>query len=320
LKTTEIIFLAYVNRSGSTYLANILSGSDEILACPEADVLVREFLEDPLAEIKSPVALIERLNHYLKHDIKFSSWGLPEIEKDFCDPGTKNIDVFVALLGRYRNLVKPAVSKILFKAERLIFLFDQLAGIKDHWFSFRFVSIVRDPRAICHSQRNTLIPETGKPMTNNLVYTCLYWNRHTSMVKKLILELPLFLVKFEDLVQQFIPVMNKLTVFLEVTGFDYNPSNGDLFDRLPLNHRDIHRQISREPLKYKTDDWRKSLGSRDTALIESVSGSVMKSMGYLTVSGEKSKPGLFAFTVYYRLRYALRNMADMLAYHLKKIF
>ena len=42
-----IILLTYVNRSGSTYLANLLSASDHICVCPEGDKLVSLFLESP---------------------------------------------------------------------------------------------------------------------------------------------------------------------------------------------------------------------------------------------------------------------------------
>ena len=40
-----IAFLTYVNRSGSTYLANLLSASDAICVCPEGDKLVSLLLE-----------------------------------------------------------------------------------------------------------------------------------------------------------------------------------------------------------------------------------------------------------------------------------
>ena len=42
-----IILLTYVNRSGSTYLANLLSASENICVCPEGDRLVSLFLENP---------------------------------------------------------------------------------------------------------------------------------------------------------------------------------------------------------------------------------------------------------------------------------
>ena len=320
MKSMEIIFLTYVNRSGSTYLANILSGSDNILVCPEADVLVRELLEDPLAEAGSSGTVMDRLNPYLKLDNKLSSWDLPQLKDGFCDPGARNIDVFVLLLDYYRNLVKPTASKILFKAERLVFLIDKLATLNDHRFSFQFISIVRDPRAVYYSQQKTRIPESGKWMSKNPVFTGIYWGMHNRLAMKLTRELSLFIVKYEDLVQQFIPVMDALIEFLNIPAFDYNPEKRDLPDRMPENHRDIHKQINQKPLEDKLNDWANSLNRKDVVLIETVTESVMQSMDYLPVSKPGSRLRYIPVVWLYRFMFHCRAVVHAVIFRFRRMF
>jgi len=319
LRPAEYIFLTYVNRSGSTYLASILSGSEEILVCPESDLLVEVLLENPGEKVMSPGHLIDRLNQYFRHDNKLMSWNLPQLENYFIEPGIRKIEVFFLLLDLYRNQTKPAAEKILFKSERLVFLMDKLVKTGVPGISFRFISIVRDPRAVYYSQAHTMVPETGKAMTHNVVHTGIYWNRHILHANILKQNLPLFIVKYEDLIDQPGPTMNTLANYLNIATYDYDPGKGDLFDRLPVNHRDIHRQILQNPLTEKLDAWSGNMDDRIIVMMESVAGRGMDSMSYKKNKVVRSGLRYFHLIFYNLLSYHFQRAINIVIFRINRL-
>ena len=319
MKSTKIIFLSYVNRSGSTYLANILSSSPAILACPEGDMLVRELLEDPGSSVRSPSSLMHRLNHHFMHDSKLASWEMPQLRTDFIHPGNRNIDVFISLLDSYRDRIKPEATKIVFKAERLVFLFDKLFNITHGGYSFQFLTIVRDPRAVFHSQSHTRIPETGKKMAENPVYAGIYWNRHTRYADKLERTMPVYIMQYENLVQNFTRELENLSGFLKNDAAGFSPEKGDLLRRLPEDHRGIHRLIDEKPRKDKLTAWQDNLVKRETAAIETVAATGMAIIGYQPVSGISSKRRYLHFALFYYTLYHLLRMIRIIVFRVKRL-
>src|SRR4030042_639020 len=155
----NFIFLTYVNRSGSTYLANLLDSSPKILACPEGDFLVTFFLENPGGKFRFDDKTRSRLTNIFSTDIKLQCWREGKSFFSGLEKAINNLEAFLTILINYRNQVKPDAEFILLKAERIIYLVRKIQKVSIK-HTIRFISIIRDPRAVFASQKRTCFPET----------------------------------------------------------------------------------------------------------------------------------------------------------------
>ncbi len=83
-----------------------------------------------------------------------------------------------------------------------------------------------------------MVPETGNPMARHPVYYSMNWKLHTRQGLKMKSELDVLVVKYEDLIGHFLPLMEAVAGYLNIPEFKPDPERGDLFDRLPENMQD----------------------------------------------------------------------------------
>lgn len=140
-----------------------------------------------------------------------------------------------------------------------------------------FIHMVRDPRAVVASWRN--VPwSTGTLQGDAEVWRHYAWIGHREAKKG---RLPLLEVRYEDLVADPAPVLERVCRFLDVS-----------FDARMLAHatgRHEYLNVSREPWKSGSvrpidptlaARWEKDLTPEDVRTIEAVAGSVMQSYRY----------------------------------------
>src|SRR4030042_6435334 len=133
----NFLFLTYVNRSGSTYLANLLDSSPKILACPEGDMLVSFFLENPGDLFKFNKNIEDKLLKIFTEDTKLRYWCKEESFFTGLEKAVNNLEAFITILINYKNQVKPNAEFILFKAERIVFLLGKIQKVSSiHNISF----------------------------------------------------------------------------------------------------------------------------------------------------------------------------------------
>jgi|GEM_PF-757521 len=278
-----IIFLTYLNRSGSTYLANLLSSSKDIIACPEAEILVNLFLEDPYGRYYPPEKnRREYLLSLLQTDPKLKFWNLDPEVLDQVNSSARNMDQFLNILVRYRDRIKPGAGILLFKAERLIHLVSNIMS-EPVGINTSFIALVRDPRAVFDSQKRTVSPLNGKPMSTHPVNTAIQWREFARLCRGYE-KLPGFnLVQFEDLILSGNEVMTRLCERLRLDPSSIKPGYGDLYERIPPDHRPIHESILKGPLPGKTGEWKQQLTRNETRLIEQTAGVKMSYYGYARI-------------------------------------
>ena len=170
----KIVFLTYVNRSGSTYLANLLSASDDICVCPEGDMLVSLFLESPGKAFRLDRHRRAELEKLIHADSKLKYWGIGDDIFNVLEEVNSNIAVFLAFLQYYQLNQKPEASFILFKAERLADLIPVIEDSRISGNTFKYISMIRDPRGVYESQKRTQVPGTGRSMSSNPVFTAIF--------------------------------------------------------------------------------------------------------------------------------------------------
>ncbi|HEC43786.1 MAG TPA: sulfotransferase [Bacteroides sp.] len=264
----KILFITYVNRSGSTFLANLLSSSEDICVCPESDILVSLFLEDPNKEVYYPA---DQLLKSFSKDMKMGAWEIGSDIESCLSEAKTNFQFFMEVIRNYRDRKKPSASLIVFKAERLSFLMSRLGNFdtpKDE-AAIRFLSLIRDPRAVISSQLNTIHPEYNHPMTRNVVWTSVHWNRSLSRINLFNSEKsPLLIIKFEDLISKNNKCVTEIARFLGLNLEGLNPEKGELLMTMPINVKSIHKLANQNPESERIDGWRSVLSPKNTYLIE----------------------------------------------------
>jgi hypothetical protein len=314
-----ILFLTYVNRSGSTYLSNILSSSDDVCVCPEGDLLVRIFLEDPGRKIQLTSRSFEKIAGLFREDHKMRSWDLNETLHECLENTSTNIEAFAAVLNCYRNAFKPGAVQVLFKAERLPALMERIRrAAGDVGQDIRFLSLVRDPRAVIASQKLTRITETGKIMAGNVVVSARKWTVDVRRVMNhQATEDDTMIIKYESLIEETGRNLKRISAFCSVDLTGCLPEHGDLETRLAREERRIHSRIGMPPDPGRIKAWANSLATEDIYLIERLAASVMSDLGYsLFSSGIRWK--LELFRVYSLSLHFVSAMLEKIRFRLKK--
>ncbi len=151
----KLILICYVNRSGSTYLANLFSKSPEIFVCPEADILVNQLLVEP--EKKISIKTTKILRKAVAEDPKLKFWNLTIKDVSEIPLHFSNLQYFLWIINNYKEKIKPAATTIVFKAERLIQLYKNYINLNKK-FNIYWIAIIRDVRAVYYSQSRNFKP------------------------------------------------------------------------------------------------------------------------------------------------------------------
>lgn len=312
----EVIFLTYLNRSGSTYLANLLSSSEKIIAFPEAEILVSLFLEDPFSNY-NPQDKDKRdyLLSLLYNDPKLKYWDLGSEVFDPATNNARNVDQFLKILTAYRDRFKPGATVFLFKAERLIHLIRKVrwdkTGVKTS-----FIALMRDPRAVYASQSRTISPLDGKPLSENPVYTALQWKQFAGICSYGGRMDAFSLVQYEDMIISGQKFIEQLCARLGMDPGSITPGRGDLYRRIPQDHRAIHEGIQMGPLAEKTDEWERVLTVKEARLIEHTAASLIRSNGY-QLSEPVNNCYLYLIRFYREIIYFVNVLSRKAAFHIR---
>ncbi len=269
--TMKIIFLSYINRSGSTYLANQLSKSPDFCICPEAEILYETFLVHPFVSIAKNEKTFERIIRTLTMDKKFIHWKLKKNEiTEILNISSTNFECFISLLLLFAKKNNPSTSIIVFKNTETIDLINKLSEKIIEKYKIFWLALVRDARAIFYSQKNTISPLTNKRMCSDWFTLTQNWNIYTSA---LIINYYLkntIILRYEDLISD---TENELLNIIRILDCDYDINwvknkRGLVFDTLSEEYQLIHPFIDSLPNKARINFWQKKLRLSLQKLIE----------------------------------------------------
>ncbi len=275
----KVIFVTYINRSGSTFFVNNLSKSEDILVCPEAEILIDLFLKSPAKSFNPDKRFFNTLYYAIVADQKLKCWKYDkkDIIQNLANKKTY-FDAFIAFIDIYRIKVKPLSTIIVFKAEKLIYYY---SGI--HHFSvkynIKFIAVTRDCRAIFYSQNNTLIPETNSIMEINSLRLAKRWNTYIRLVTRLSKKDDFFEISYESLISDFPEYFIFVCRILDIKIADLNKM-GDLKTRMPRSHHDLHPLMETKAEPDKINSWNNNLNPSHLYIIEFISGKLLIQRGY----------------------------------------
>lgn len=282
----KIIFVTYINRSGSTFFVNNLSKSENILVCPEAEILIDLFLKDPAKSFNPDKRFFNTLFYAIARDNKLKFWEFNKKDNIQNIENEKTcFDAFVALVDIYRKKVNPTATTLVFKAEKLIYYYPVIHPLSKQ-YNIKFIAIIRDCRSIFHSQNNTCIPETGKLMGKNSFKLARRWNAYVRLVARFSENDDFFDMSYELLIKEYPGYLLFICKILDIDTFSIN-NPGDLKHRMPGSHAGIHPLMDAGPDPDRTDIWRNNLNTTQLYIIESVCSIFLQQRGYKLVNVNK---------------------------------
>ena len=265
----NLVFETYINRSGSTYLANLLSRDSRILVCPEAEILVDLFLRCP--EENFSEKKYRQLQKAIKSDKKLTYWGLHESEIQELRSVQTNFEAFLIVLNAYRQKIQPAARFIVFKASVLIYFYEQIRNIRMPGTTVYFLSIIRDPRAVFYSQYHTWSEIYREYMERNPVYVVRDWKKFFKSNVKYAENNDFCTIYYEDIIEDTEQTVQQV---YKTINLDYVPdikqNTPEYAGRIPKDQISMHRLINHPPDANRIDRWKHNLNPVHIRIVERI--------------------------------------------------
>jgi len=300
----KLLFISYINRSGSTFLANEFSKYNSILVCPEAEVLVYYFIQQKEPLFSQAGKLRSLLTDLFSGDPKLKHWGLTV--SDFVDTVQykNNFEVFVEILKKYRDRVKPEASIILFKADTIAYFCNQIPEEFYKRYGINIISIIRDGRASYASQRETVGARKQKPMSRNPVKAAILWKKWIKFYSNHLNDPRFIYIRYEEMINEFESQFHQLLLDLNLNSeVESKTINGDLYDRIPPIQRTMHQNVLRSPLPEKIEMWKQILPPIHIIILEKIAEIELMQMGYPLLSPDTNKILTYIVLSYYWILY-----------------
>ncbi len=252
------IFLLYVPRSGSTWLAkNLSQASSEILVLPELKTLEILFKLNDFSNSRKLAEYIFSDPRWKNLEINFDE--LETLIKEVKKPNPKSIiDAIVQHLISKRKINPKAV---LFKNGTSIW---QLDKIEKQYFNYSFLHIYRDPRGCISSmlKAKAAFRPNEKFTLKNSLQLARYYNKYRTQVNKIDKD-KLIEIAYESMVLNESNELNKLIKKLNLKAIQ-NASSLIISEE----EKKLHANVDKKALKERIDAWKKDLSIEDGKLIE----------------------------------------------------
>jgi hypothetical protein len=274
----EIVFLTYLNRSGSTYLASRLNECEGIQAGIEA-----RFVDGwitPGFSIRDDQELVKYLDNLFADD-KFQAWKVSRKELTAVLSSLEFPLRFSEVL-----LAAHSLSTISCKNCRIILhkcgeYYRCVEKIRSELPQAKFIFVHRDPQAIFSSQRRSMDSRTGQPMLQDVLHFAFGYIDTWKRVAALRKEPYFFVVQYEDLVASEEKTITEVTRFL---GISYAVSSGrknNYMQAVPDAQQHLHQEVQRgRPNIQRVDGWKKELPASDVLFLQVVLRKYLHEVGF----------------------------------------
>jgi len=273
----RIVFLTYVSRSGSTFLAQELDTLEGVRVGIEAR------FQD--GWIRGPNVILnnnEELDRYLETlyaDPKFSAWGVSRksLKKRLAALPfpLRFSDVLLASLQEYIGTPEPEV--IVHKCGHYILCVNQIRSeLPDALFLF----LDRDPRSIYASQKRSRNSLTGEQFQRDIVDFVLQYRLIQSAVDALVSKPYVMSVSYEEIVCGGLKsTLHAIAGFVGVDGNQWKKSN--YFNAIPEAQKHLHVNVGRRvPNPSRINAWQDELSVAEKAFLERALSKYLARKGY----------------------------------------
>lgn len=280
LEQRRIVFLMYENRSGSTFLASRLDKHEEVAVTIETEAFA-DLLETGSA-IRS-AADVDRVVETIFSDEKFGQWGVGREELRARLAGLAMPAPFEAVVRAVLDLHfgGAAVSCYLVKGTRLT---HHISRLRREIPSAKYLHIVRDPRGVFGSQKQSVGSYTARAMNEDPLDAARRWAANARRVDR-VAGPDLMEVRYEDLITDHDTTMAAVWRFVGREGLPppaaaAGPEGDAYLARIPEDQRHLHRNLAEKPKADRIEAWRRELTDAEIALTQQGAGEMLAKKGY----------------------------------------
>ena len=310
----QIVFLTYLNRSGSTFLAKLLNEYSDIGVSLEAR-LPDGIFYGPLKLKKAQD--IEKVLNRLYADEKFLAWN---IDRNVLRKKLSNLKFPI----KFNQFLNTLLQKYFKKSDAKIFIYKcahyirYIETIKKLFPKAKFIFVLRDIRAIYNSQKNTLDSITKRPMVNNPIVVAVKFKRIAKILRKNVNCDWLYVIKYENLMGDKDYELNKILDFLGSNRMK-KINNKGYSKRIPNLQKSLHKNIDLPPLVERINAWQDKLSKSEILAIQKIAGDALSKSGYKLVDfGRISFKDRLDYIRLW-LHYYLERIFNRIAYVFKRI-
>ncbi len=264
----QIVFLTYLNRSGSTYLANKLSGYETVKVGIEArfvDGWIR-----PGFSIRTEDELQSYLDT-LYQDAKFQAW---QINRDELVKHLASLplplcfsDVLRAALSLYQGH-SPEKRIVVHKCGEY---YRCVKTIRQELPSAKFIFVNRDPRAVFSSQRRSLDSQTGQPMQKNILHFLFSYLDTLQRLESLQNDPNFLVIQYENLIEHETEVMAGIEQFFGISSQKENVDQPGYFSSIPSAQQHLHTHVQDgRPRPDRVTGWQQELSVSHLLFLQTV--------------------------------------------------
>ena len=231
-------------------------------------------------------------------DKKFQDWDISkeEIEKVVHD-GMSMSEFTKAIFTLYRDKHSKDAKFFGLKKDYTK-IYPQL---KEVFPNMKFVSVIRDGRAVFKSKKNSIYSVTGKPFCTNPIVAAKQWCEEVDAVNKLdgILK-----IHYEDLILNTGETIDKVLKYLEIDRESVESSY-----EVPERYGELHTNIDKKPDPTRIEAWKEKITPQEILAYELIAQKQLGKEGYeLHSPPEKLKK----LNLGLRLKYFVRKCRDLL--------
>ncbi|MCI5177841.1 MAG: sulfotransferase [Candidatus Electrothrix sp. AW3_4] len=274
----DIVFLTYLNRSGSTYLSAKLSKYQEVRMGVEA-----RFIDGWITH-GFFIRTEEELHSYLDTlylDNKFQSW---KIERDELVKRVSALpyplrfsDILLAALSLYQG--RASAPRVL--VHKCGEYYRCVQAIRQELPGAKFIFVNRDPRAVFSSQRRSLDSQTGQPMQENILHFLFGYLDTLQRLIELEHDPNFLIVQYEELIANETEVMHGVENFLELSPVEQQAGKKDYFSSIPQEQRHLHQHVqSGTPCSDRITGWQQELPAPYILLLQTVLKNYLRKKGF----------------------------------------
>lgn len=256
------VFIGGCDRSGTTFLAGLLSQLPNAIATPESQF--KNELEFNSKDFKQDFSNHWRVANWIsKQELQDIDWELDESH------------FYEALVEKYVNFNFPK-TKVNLWIDHTPNNLQYSSKYLELWSDIKFIHIIRDGRGVASS----LLPLEWGP--NSVISAAHFWLEKLSYCFALEALKPekVLRVKYEDLLENTSDELQRIYDFLSLS----NVELGEAKIALPKYTQEQHKLVSKPPNKELAKNWKSKLTEEDIILFEHYASEMLKVLGY-TVEG-----------------------------------
>lgn len=279
----RIVFVGYVNRSGSTLLLSELNRVRGFVCLPESELLAKTLLECPYRSIRAGSKLVKTLDKALQSDFKLSLFPYKGSFNDLFsghEHSILSVELFTRFITQSALSENPGCTHVVYKNTHLPFIYKKIRTFERVKYSIGLVNLVRDPRAVFLSQKQA-VGSWNRPMGSNALQTALEWRRFVRSCDNIkdVGNAKVINILYEDLVNNPNQTIVKLLQWLDVTDAAFeNPLS--YIEKIPHNLRGVHLNIAKGVIDGSIQGWREGLPPDEVNEIEWVCKDLLLAKGY----------------------------------------